>query len=141
MKKMAQTQKQASKVKLESQDITTIIIFLGGFLFAVTDMSVLRFIEMITLVMSPSFFTISYFIIVCFLIFSTRVLMKNTNNLRISKEMIFKVKDNSSPEYKKNLLNLIIRALAIFSIAYFIGTIITILNAYTMTTFKLLGAS
>lgn len=138
---MAQTQNHASKVKLESQDITTIIIFLGGFLFAITDMGILKFIEMVTLVMSPTFFTISYFVVVCFLIFSTRILMKNTNNLRISKEMIFRVKDKSSGEYKKHLLNLIIRALSIFSIAYFIGTIITILNAYTMTTFKLLGAS
>ena len=106
------------KLKLLSKaDVCTVGLFLAGFLFAVTDLKLLHFIGLCLKAMFSSQFSfiIAYFVIIAIMFFVTKIIIKNIDLFRISKESSF---------------------LRVICVGYTIGFIVTVLNAFVIETFS-----
>ena len=113
------------KLKLLSKaDVCTVGLFLAGFLFAVTDLKLLHFIGLCLKAMFSSFI-IAYFVIIAIMFFITKIIIKNIDLFRISKEVLL----------KKEFFLLLSSFLRVICVGYTIGFIVTVLNAFVIETF------
>jgi hypothetical protein len=116
------------KLKLLSKaDVCTVGLFLAGFLFAVTDLKLLHFIGLCLKAMFSSQFSfiIAYFVIIAIMFFVTKIIIKNIDLFRISKEVLL----------KKEFFLLLSSFLRVICVGYTIGFIVTVLNAFVIETF------
>ena len=102
-------------------------LFLAGFLFAVTDLKLLHFIGLCLKAMFSSQFSfiIAYFVIIAIMFFVTKIIIKNIDLFRISKEVLL----------KKEFFLLLSSFLRVICVGYTIGFIVTVLNAFVIETF------
>lgn len=120
-------QKLSQKLKMLSKaDILTVCLFLAGFLFAVTDLNLLNLMCLTIKVLSQTSFVIFYLIAILFMFGMVRVVIKNINLFRVSKETLA----------TKKVWPIFSSSFVVVCISYTIGFMVSLLNAFVIETFN-----
>ena len=115
------------KLKLLSKaDFLTIFLFIGGFLFAVTDLKLLKLMTLSLKLLSQGTFIVLYLVTIGLIFAMIRILMKNLNLFRISKEVLL----------EKRVLIITSSIFRIICVGYTIGFVVSLLNAFVIETFQ-----
>ena len=115
------------KLKLLSKaDFLTIFLFIGGFLFAVTDLKLLKLMTLSLKLLSQGTFIVLYLVTIGLIFAMIRILMKNLNLFRISKEVLL----------EKRVLIITSSIFRIICVGYTIGFAVSLLNAFVIETFQ-----
>ena len=115
------------KLKLLSKaDFLTIFLFIGGFLFAVTDLKLLKLMTLSLKLLSQGTFIVLYLVTIGLIFAMIRILMKNLNLFRISKEVLL----------EKRVLIVTSSVFRIICVGYTIGFVVSLLNAFVIETFQ-----
>ena len=115
------------KLKLLSKaDFLTIFLFIGGFLFAVTDLKLLKLMTLSLKLLSQGTFIVLYLVTIGLIFAMIRILMKNLNLFRISKEVLL----------EKKVLIVTSSVFRIICVGYTIGFVVSLLNAFVIETFQ-----
>ena len=114
------------KLKLLSKaDFLTIFLFTAGFLFAVTDMKLLNLMTLSIKLLSQGAFIVLYLIFIGVMFGMIKIIMKNINLFRISKEVLL----------EKKVWVITSSVFRIICIGYTIGFVVSLLNAFVIETF------
>jgi hypothetical protein len=114
------------KLKLLSKaDFLTIFLFTAGFLFAVTDMKLLNLMTLSIKLLSQGAFIVLYLIFIGVMFGMIKIIMKNLNLFRISKEVLL----------EKKVWIITSSVFRIICIGYTIGFVVSLLNAFVIETF------
>lgn len=105
--------------KFDRFDFFTVIVFIVGFLLSVLDFKIMSMFEIILSNISRITFVISYVIMFVFLIFTTKVFVKNGSKLRVTKE-------------SKSFFQF----LKLFLLGYYMGFIVNISNSFILVLFS-----
>ena len=115
------------KLKLLSKaDFLTIFLFIGGFLFAITDLKLLKLMTLSLKLLSQGTFIVLYLVTIGLIFAMIRILMKNLNLFRISKEVLL----------EKKVLIVTSSVFRIICVGYTIGFVVSLLNAFVIETFQ-----
>lgn len=114
------------KLKLLSKaDFLTIFLFTAGFLFAVTDIKLLNLMTLCVKLLSQGTFIVLYLIFIGVMFGMIKIIMKNINLFRISKEVLL----------EKKVWVITSSIFRIICIGYTIGFVVSLLNAFVIETF------
>lgn len=114
------------KLKLLSKaDFLTIFLFTAGFLFAVTDIKLLNLMTLCVKLLSQGTFIVLYLIFIGVMFGMIKIIMKNINLFRISKEVLL----------EKKVWVITSSVFRIICIGYTIGFVVSLLNAFVIETF------
>ena len=114
------------KLKLLSKaDFLTIFLFTAGFLFAVTDMKLLNLMTLCVKLLSQGTFIVLYLVFIGLMFGMIKIIMKNLNLFRISKEVLL----------EKKVWVITSSVFRIICVGYTIGFVVNLLNAVVIETF------
>ena len=114
------------KLKLLSKaDFLTIFLFTAGFLFAVTDMKLLNLMTLCVKLLSQGTFIVLYLVFIGLMFGMIKIIMKNLNLFRISKEVLL----------EKKVWVITSSVFRIICVGYTIGFVVSLLNAFVIETF------
>ena len=114
------------KFKLLSKaDFLTIFLFTAGFLFAVTDMKLLNLMTLCVKLLSQGTFIVLYLVFIGLMFGMIKIIMKNLNLFRISKEVLL----------EKKVWVITSSVFRIICVGYTIGFVVSLLNAFVIETF------
>jgi len=114
------------KLKLLSKaDFLTIFLFTAGFLFAVTDMKLLNLMTLCVKLLSQGTFIVLYLVFIGLMFGMIKIIMKNLNLFRISKEVLL----------EKKVWVITSSVFRIICVGYTIGFVVNLLNAFVIETF------
>jgi hypothetical protein len=114
------------KLKLLSKaDFLTIFLFTAGFLFAVTDMKLLNLMTLCVKLLSQGTFIVLYLVFIGVMFGMIKIIMKNLNLFRISKEVLL----------EKKVWIITSSVFRIICVGYTIGFVVNLLNAFVIETF------
>lgn len=114
------------KLKLLSKaDFLTIFLFTAGFLFAVTDMKLLNLMTLCVKLLSQGTFIVLYLVFIGLMFGMIKIIMKNLNLFRISKEVLL----------EKKVWVIASSVFRIICVGYTIGFVVSLLNAFVIETF------
>ena len=114
------------KLKLLSKaDFLTIFLFTAGFLFAVTDMKLLNLMTLCVKLLSQGTFIVLYLVFIGVMFGMIKIIMKNLNLFRISKEVLL----------EKKVWVITSSVFRIICVGYTIGFVVSLLNAFVIETF------
>lgn len=114
------------KLKLLSKaDFLTIFLFTAGFLFAVTDMKLLNLMTLCVKLLSQGTFIVLYLVFIGLMFGMIKIIMKNLNLFRISKEVLL----------EKKVWVITSSVFRIICVGYTIGFVVNLFNAFVIETF------
>ena len=110
---------------LSKADFLTIFLFISGFLFAVTDLKLLNLMTVSIKLLSEGMFVFLYLILIGVMFIMIKIMSKNLNLFRISKEVLI----------EKKFWIIFSSIFRIICVGYTIGFIVNLLNAFVIETF------
>ena len=112
--------------EISKADILSITLFFCGFLFAVTDMGILKFLGLVFSVVSTPKLVFIHLMFLLLLAFMVRSITKNIN--------LFRIKKTTLASGKK--MYIFIESFQLVSLAYFMGILTSVMNALVIEFFQ-----